>query len=53
VLGSLVNARLVVRGDRAFIEAVAGQVALLADGRQYSDEQFLDSSPAGDGGSHG
>lgn len=45
VLGSLVRARLVVRGDRAFVEAVSGQIsALAADGRRYDvDGPFLES----------
>ena len=53
VLGSLIRARLVVRGDRAFIEAVAGRIALLADGTKYSGDQSLESSSDGEGGSRG
>lgn len=53
VLSALLKARLVVRGDRAFIEAVAARIALLADDTHYSVDQSSHSAMGSDGGSHG
>jgi hypothetical protein len=53
VLGLLVKARLVVRGDRAFIEGAATQIALLAEDTHYAADQSLNSAADSDGGSHG
>ena len=54
VLRSLVTARLVVRGDRTFVEAVAAQVSrLTADGSSYSVDETIRTIREPGGGRHG